>query len=69
MTIHRRSRLRAAVAICTNEIEGCDTMFTESTFERNATILGFGCVISHTLLDDAFIEASMNSPSLVRVHK
>jgi hypothetical protein len=29
MTIHRRSRLRAAVAVHTNEIEGCDA---ESAF-------------------------------------
>jgi hypothetical protein len=45
--IDRRCRLRAAVTVRALEIEGCDSMLAEGTFERRAAIHRLGCVISH----------------------
>jgi hypothetical protein len=47
MLIHRRCRLRPAVAIHAFEIEGGHPMLAEGALERRAAIHRFGCVISH----------------------
>jgi hypothetical protein len=45
MLIHRRCRLRPAVAIHAFEIEGGHPMLAEGAVERRAAIHRFGCVI------------------------
>ena len=46
MLIHRRCRLRPAVAIHAFEIEGGHPMLAEGTLERRAAIHRLSCVIS-----------------------
>ncbi len=48
MPIDHGRRLRAPVAIHDVEIQGRDAVLAERAFERNATVHGFGRVISHT---------------------
>jgi len=50
MLIHRRCRLRAAVAVRALEIEGGDAMLAEGACEGGAAIHRFGCVMSHLFM-------------------
>ena len=47
MLIHRRRRVRTAVAIGAFEVEGSDAMLAEGALERRAAIHRFSRVISH----------------------
>ena len=47
MSIHRRRRLRAQIALLPVEFLCGDDMLTENAFERDATAERFRCVIAH----------------------
>jgi hypothetical protein len=50
MLIHRFCRLRTPVAIRAVEIQCANAMFAGNTLERDATVHGFGCVMSHNII-------------------
>ena len=47
MLLHRFCRLGTPVAIRAVEVQCADAMFAGNTLERDATVHGFGCVMSH----------------------
>jgi hypothetical protein len=48
--IYRRCRLRSAVAIRGDKVEGTNAVRAEGARERRATVYPFYCVIPHTVI-------------------
>jgi hypothetical protein len=48
--VHRLRCLRTPVAIRSVEVKGADAMFARGTLESDATVHGFGCVMSHNTI-------------------
>jgi hypothetical protein len=56
--VHRLGRLRAPIAIGSVEVKGADAMFAGGALESDATIHGFGCVMSHNVIVASYSQST-----------